>query len=117
MTGKGRRVAQKLVTRLTDDLDGKEATETVEFGLDGVTYLIDLSERNAARLRKALEPFVAAGRRQPRNAGARKRVAAARETGVDPAAVRAWAASHKIKVSPRGRISGQVIAQFRAAGN
>jgi len=31
--------------------------------------------------------------------------------------VRAWAASNKIKVSPRGRISAAVIEQYRAAGH
>jgi hypothetical protein len=36
------------------------ADRTVEFGLDGVTYTIDLSDKNAGKLHKALEPYVAA---------------------------------------------------------
>jgi hypothetical protein len=110
------------MTLLQDDLDGSEANETITFGLDGLTYEIDLNERNAAKLRKALEPYVGAGRRVGGNR-ARQRAAgrgggrSRSRSDVDPAAVRAWAASNKIKVSPRGRISAAVIEQYRAAGN
>jgi len=38
-------------------------------------------------------------------------------TEVDPAAVRAWAASNGVSVSARGRVSATVIEQYRAAGN
>ena len=44
-------MAQKVNIVLVDDLDGTEATETVTFGLDGVSYEIDLSAANATRLR------------------------------------------------------------------
>jgi amphi-Trp domain-containing protein len=37
--------------------------------------------------------------------------------GVDSAAVRAWAAANGLKVSARGRIKGDVIKAYRAAGN
>jgi nucleoid-associated protein Lsr2 len=40
--------------------DGTDADRTVEFGLDGVNYTIDLSDKNAGKLRKALDPYVAA---------------------------------------------------------
>jgi len=37
---------------LVDDLDGQDADETVEFGIDGKNYEIDLSSTaNAGRLR------------------------------------------------------------------
>ena len=44
-------MAQKVVVSLVDDLDETEADETVEFGIDGATYEIDLSDSNAAKLR------------------------------------------------------------------
>ena len=47
-------MAQKVQVLLVDDLDGSEATETVTFGLDGVSYEIDLSSGNASKLRKDL---------------------------------------------------------------
>jgi hypothetical protein len=56
-------MARQVVTLLTDDLDGSEADRSVEFGLDGVTYTIDLSEKNVGKLLKALEPYIAAGTR------------------------------------------------------
>ncbi len=48
-------MAKQVITVLTDDIDGGEADRTVEFGLDGVRYTIDLSEKNAGKLRKALD--------------------------------------------------------------
>ena len=50
-------MAKQVITLLTDDLDGGEADRTVEFGLDGVNYTIDLSEKNAGKLRKAAYNF------------------------------------------------------------
>ena len=44
-------VAQIREVRLVDDLDGEAADETVEFGIDGKNYEIDLSKENAGRLR------------------------------------------------------------------
>ena len=56
-------MARKTIVELTDDLDGKKAAETVSFALDGRPMEIDLSSANAAKLRKALEPYIEAGRR------------------------------------------------------
>ena len=36
-------MAQRVNVVLVDDLDGSEAAETVNFGLDGANYEIDLS--------------------------------------------------------------------------
>ena len=51
-------MAQKVKIILVDDLDGGSADETVRFGLDGVSYEIDLSAANASELRSAVERFV-----------------------------------------------------------
>ena len=48
-------MAQRIVTELTDDTNGKPADETVTFGLDGREYEIDLTSKNAAALRKAFD--------------------------------------------------------------
>jgi hypothetical protein len=112
-------VAQRVVVTLSDDIDGGEAAETVAFGLDGKMYEIDLNAANAKKLRKALAPYLAAGRKLP------ARVTAGRGTPVtsythtalapDPAAVRAWAQSNKMDVPARGRIPKRVYEAFRAA--
>ena len=51
-------MAQRVHIVLEDDLDGSAADETVTFGLDGANYEIDLSAKNAAKLRDALAPYV-----------------------------------------------------------
>ena len=57
-------MAKKVTVTLVDDFDGEGAAdETVEFGLDGVTYEIDLSSKNATKLRNDLKKWVEAGRR------------------------------------------------------
>src|SRR5262249_31647670 len=58
-----RRVARETFTKLIDDLDGGEAHETVKFGLDGHFYEIDLSTKNANKLRNALAGYVESGTR------------------------------------------------------
>src|SRR6266508_6548833 len=59
-------MAQRTVVRLTDDLSGAEIAagkgETVTFSLDGQSYEIDLTAKNASVLRKALRPYIEAGR-------------------------------------------------------
>ena len=42
-------MAQRVQVLLVDDLDGGVAEETVSFGLDGVSYEIDLSKSNASK--------------------------------------------------------------------
>src|SRR5919199_5694831 len=61
-----RRVAKQIIHKLVDDLDGGDADETVKFALDGIQYEIDLSEKNATKLREILAPYVAAGSRVAR---------------------------------------------------
>ncbi len=53
-----RGMAKTVIVKLTDDLDGGDADESVTFALEGRTYEIDLSAANAVRLREALRPFI-----------------------------------------------------------
>jgi hypothetical protein len=112
-------MAQKVLVSLVDDLDGSEADETVEFGLDGVSYQIDLSAENAEELRDALAQYVEHARR----AGGRKRAATTRAAGRAPArpasadreqnqAIRAWARKNGYQVSDRGRIPSEVVDAY-----
>jgi hypothetical protein len=117
-------VAQRVVVEMTDDVDGKPAAETVSFGLDGRSFEIDLTEKNAKALRKELAPWVASARRVSGRRSAGSRAASNGNAsngkvshGVDPKAVRAWAASNGFDVSPRGRISAEIMEKYLAAGN
>jgi Mg-chelatase subunit ChlI len=75
-------VARHVNVELVDDIDGSPAAETVDFGLDGVRYTIDLSKDNAAQLRSTLRPYVRKARemRTSTNAGAKHRRRAAANT-------------------------------------
>lgn len=108
-------MAQIREIRLIDDLDGEAADETVEFGIDGKSYEIDLSKDNASRLRDALSAYVAAARR----AGGRRRGGAsaggARRPSIDREqnqAIREWARKRGMKVSDRGRIPAEVLEAY-----
>lgn len=118
-------MAQRVEVQLVDDLDGGEAAETVEFGVDGVGYEIDLSGRNAQALRDELAAYVGHGRRvggRARRGRATARTTAAAPTAtvaapgaVDTATVRAWAHENGHQVSDRGRIAAGVLAAYHAA--
>ena len=113
-------MAKQIITLLTDDLDGGEADRTVEFGLDGVNYTIDLSEKNAGKLRKALEPFLSAATRLGRNghvpATARRAAPAAtsRSSRDQNQAIREWANKNGYTVSERGRIPSDVVEAYHS---
>ena len=106
-------MAQKTVVQLVDDLDGKELNgegETVVFALDGITYEIDLSKKNAEKLRSDFGKYVdvarkVAGSRTPR----RGRKAGA---GPDAAAVKAWADTQGLEYPSRGRLPKTLLEAF-----
>jgi Lsr2 len=56
-------MTKKIHVHLIDDLDASEASETVRFEVDGRTYEIDLSSRNAQRFRTEIAPYIAHARR------------------------------------------------------
>lgn len=110
-------MATKTEVRLVDDLTGEAADTTVRFSLDGTDYELDLSDKNAGAMRESFAKYVNAARKVS-GAGRRGgRASTPSFSEVDPAAVRAWAAGEGIAVSPRGRISKNVVEQYRAAGN
>ena len=107
-------VAQKVTVSLVDDLSGSQADETVSFGLDGKSYEIDLSSKNAEKLRGALADYVAAARKP---GGGRKASAAsvARRPAVDceqNQVIREWARNKGMKVNDRGRIPSEVVDAY-----
>lgn len=109
-------MAKQTITRLIDDLDGSEADETVKFGLDGVQYEIDLSKENATKLRDLLEPYVKAGSRVSRGqvVATRRRAAQAVDRAQNKA-IREWARAHNKKISDRGRIPEEIVAEYHAS--
>ena len=121
-------MAQKTVVSLIDDLDGKsEADETVEYGVDGVTYEIDLTKDNAETLREVFAPYIAAARRtggrtrsgtgsRGRSSGSGGAVSnAAGRSREALRAIRDWAKSSGWTVSDRGRLPSNVVEAYDAA--
>jgi nucleoid-associated protein Lsr2 len=112
-------MARQVITTLIDDLDGKKADRTVEFSLDGINYTIDLSEANAGKLRKALDPYINAGTRLGRGTGriAGRRAVPSRTAGSrdENRLIREWAVANGHQISERGRIPQSVTDAYRQA--
>ena len=112
-------MARQVITTLIDDLDGKTADRTVEFSLDGINYTIDLSETNAGKLRKALDPYINAGTRLGRNSGriTVRRATPSRTTSSrdENRLIREWAVANGHQISERGRIPAGVTEAYRSA--
>jgi nucleoid-associated protein Lsr2 len=113
-------MAKTVIVKLTDDIDGGDADETVQFSLDGRSYEVDLSAVNATKLRDALKPYIEHGRGT--SAGNRARPArpsgqTAEETlysqlsGDEKASFRAWA-----NMPTARRISDARVKSWMAAG-
>ena len=110
-------MAQQVITKLVDDLDGteiKQGGETVRFAVDGVSYEIDLNGKNAKKLRDSLSVYMEHGRRvnARRSAGASSK---ARTDKTQLAAMRQWARDNGYDVSSRGRISQEIQKAYAKA--
>lgn len=82
-------MTKKIHVHLIDDLDASEASETMRFEVDGKTYEIDLSSRNAQKFRAEIAPYITHARRVVTQARRRGRAG----TGSGPPRGRARAAS------------------------
>jgi len=114
-------MAQKTIVQLIDDLDQGAADETVSFALDGAKYEIDLSTANAQKLRDALAPYVASGRRasrsttRPAGAGRRSSGRGARSDREQLQAIREWGRKNGWKVNARGRIPADLLDAYNSS--
>lgn len=109
-------MAQRTTVVITDDIDGTEGAETVTFGIDGAQYEIDLAQKNADKLRKALAPYIDAGRKVGggRQTSGKRRASSSNGDRPDPKVVRAWALDQGLEVPTRGRIPASIYEQFNA---
>ena len=117
-------MAQVREVRLVDDVDGAVADETIEFGIDGKRYEIDLSTANAGQLRDAFASYIAAARRSPRTrrgssaspSSSRGSLSVGSSTTVadreQNQAIREWARQQGMKISERGRIPADIIQKY-----
>lgn len=110
-------MAKQTIVKLIDDLDGGDATETIRFAYDGVDYTIDLSKKNATKLRQTLKTYVESGVKVTPFRSTHRPTAG--ETRADRADIRLWArvSGRYPKLGDKGRIPAEVVAAYRAAGN
>ena len=112
-------MAQQVLVQFVDDLDGSasEDVATVQFGLDGVTYEIDLLDANAEKLRGVLAAYVASGRRTGGRVkrGTRPAGGTGSSTNGEAGLIRAWASANGIELAARGRIPAHVTQSYRDA--
>lgn len=122
-------MARQTTVTLIDDLSGGTADESVEFSIGGHTYEIDLSARNASKLRTSLAPFIEKARkaRTGLTASPSRRSSAPRMTDNRTAAekaadrergqlIRTWAKDQGLKVADRGRMNVEIVQAFDAQG-
>lgn len=111
-------MAQKVLVQLVDDLDGTSSHDvtTVLFGLDGVSYEIDLSEENAEKLRASLSPYVDSARRVGGRVKRGTRPAGSKSANASEAGqIREWAQENGYELAGRGRIPSHVVDAYRQA--
>jgi len=109
-------MAQKTVVTVVCDLPHSgevEGTESVSFAFDGNAYEIDLCEPHSKELREKIGAFADHARKA--TAGKRRskgRTGPGRERSSE---IREWARQRGHKVSERGRIPGNIIAEYEAS--
>lgn len=105
----------KTVTTTIDDIGVSEGTETVSFGLDGVSHEVDLTKANADALREALSPDVDHGLRVSGRHRGSQPTGAQRATAGSNSTARTRAAA-MISTCPRRSVSRKsIVAQWEAA--
>lgn len=105
-------MAKKIITTVTDDLDGADGASAIEFALDGQAYEIDLAPGNADAFRAAMGRYTDAARRISRGKPKARRTAVSRAANGE---IREWARQNGYQVSERGRIPADAEAAYYAA--
>ena len=104
-------MAQRVSVEMIDDIDGTEAAETIAFRVDGSSYEIDLSKKNASKMRRDFGRYIEYARRVRGG----RRSGGPRRDRDRSSVVREWAKQQGIQVSERGRIPASVVSQYEKA--
>jgi hypothetical protein len=112
-------MAKTVIVKLTDDIDGGDADETVHFSLDGKSYEIDLSSANAIKARDAFRPFIEKGRSSggssrtravPSSGSASEKTLFSQLSSEEKGRFRAWANMATARRISDARVNGWVAA-------
>lgn len=102
-------MARKVITTVTDDLDGSPDAEEVSFSFEGHDYTIDLSNENFKKLSDLLQPYIEAGTRKSGLPRKQKRATGPQRDLND---VRAFARAKGHKIAERGRIPQHILEEY-----
>jgi hypothetical protein len=112
---RGIHVARTYVAVIKDDLTGEvvdqEDAESIEFAVNGKSYMIDLGKENAAEFYKSLDKYIAVATRVAGTSSHKP----ARGSKKDLAAIREWGKENGFKVSARGRVSSELKGAYSNA--
>jgi hypothetical protein len=111
-------LVRKTVVQLVEDLDGTALTngaaKTASFGVDGVSYEVDLSQAHVDELTGALAPCVAVARKISGRRSAAP-MSGSKSAPAEPQKIRDWAGKNGHTVSSRGRVAAAVRDAYSAA--
>ena len=109
-------MAREIVEIIRSDISGEQGAKPTQFAIGGVTYEVDLTEKETEELRSFLEKYVQAGHK----VGGRRQ-SGARVPRQNIKAIREWwrqqdatGTSGLPKYSDRGRIPQPVEEAFKA---
>lgn len=110
-------MAQMRIIERYDDLDGSsdQSVETVTFGLDGVSYEIDLNNANTARLRNGLAKYIGSARTVERRIADASGATGPGLTTAERQAIREWARDDNWVIADRGRIPTEILEAYEQA--
>lgn len=112
-------MATRHIAQITDDLDGTVLEQgegkQITFSVEGRTYEIDLSNKNADKFYKALTPYVDAARSVKSGTSPRGGHSVRAKSDLDLGAIREWARANGHTVSDRGRVSATIVEAYNTA--
>ncbi|SNT32816.1 histone-like nucleoid-structuring protein Lsr2 [Rhodococcoides kyotonense] len=114
-------MAKKVYVQLVDDIDDKpieSGGEHITFSVNGVSYEIDLSDKNAKEFHRKLNYYIEhsariGSKRTKKSVGTA--TAAIKRDANQTKAIREWAKANGYSISARGRIPADVEHAFDAA--
>lgn len=106
-------MAKQVSVSMIDDFDGTSTADTtITYSIDGTHYEIDLSTKNADKFHAAIATWIDHSRKVSAPEGSRRprKISG----GEDFTAIRQWAASQGMTVSPRGRIKSEIVTAYHS---
>jgi Lsr2 len=116
-------MAQKVIRKFVDDIDGSPAERTFTFTVDGTHYEIDLSSENIKEFNDAIAGFVESARKVKGGGNGRRTRKVSTSSGISGSgrsreqtqAVREWARRQGHSINDRGRIPASIQQAFDQA--